>query len=133
MATRQTNLSKRLVNKTLDLASAKKQITAHEKTIKEQSDQIGAYQSEVNRLEGLLKQREEQGGFIATENDGYLTNLVETQPYNVWIPLQEVDGVNIREIVKNPLHKKFPCFKLNDNKIEVDTQRLNKIKLGGIL
>ena len=134
MATRKvSNLGTRLADKAKEIRELKLKIKAHEKTIKQQDDEFNAYVSDYNELAKKLKQREEKHSFIVTEHNGYITSIVETQPFNVCVAFQEVEGINLLEITKTALYRKFPFLKINNGNIEINEEQYKKYKLGGII
>lgn len=130
-----TNLGTRLADKTKEIHKLKATIKAHEKTIKQQDDEFNAFVSDYNELAKKLKQREEQHSLIVTEHNGYITSIVETQPYNVCVAFQKVDGINLLEVSKAALYAKSPFLKRNEgNKIYVDKEAYKKyLVIGGML
>lgn len=137
-ATRQTsNMGTRYSNKVRENGELKREIQllkkAHAKDMRNASDQIGALQSMLHEVSAQLKQRENKHSFICTENNGYITSIVETQPYNTCVAFQELDGINLLEITKTVLYRKFPFLQINNGNIEINEEQYKKYKLGGII
>ena len=101
-------------------------------TIKTLSDENGALQSEVSRLENLLQAREEQESYIICKNEqGYITDLIYTPAYN---KRMEYDNSIDSKLFKTKAYQLSPFCKVNGNEIIKVKQAYNKyLIIGGIL
>jgi len=103
-------------------------------TIKTQDDKINAQLSYIAELEEQIRQRTEEESYIITENNGYITSIVQTSAYNERVSVCEVQGINLLTVTKTSAYAKCPFLELNDNTIIKNKERYKKyLIIGGIV